>query len=297
MLYQKAEKFINETFWTLSHDGSSKFNATEEIKRKLEKDNKEKDPDYYSNREGIVHASSIGSRCLRGIMLEMLGAKTDSEIEARKLGVFAAGNLFEEYLINSLGDKIVGRQREYNYKYKTLTIVGRSDFLMNDNGTMRIGECKSVHSDSFWYREKEGNMVAWHNLIQLQIYLWLERELFGNEWNAELIYISKDDCTVSGHAIKYNPDIIEQIVKPTLDILNEAFEKRDANICPIPDSVIFSDEKNQFQTNWLAKYCLFHKQCAGENWEVETKLEVASKNKQLKDSLKKVGVGEIKVVE
>ncbi len=283
-LYGEAEHFINETFYKESYDNRSTLDIVKLMHDKLVNDNKEKDPDYYNHREGVIHATSI-TKCLRGVIYEMLGAKKDNEIDPRKLGVFQAGNLFEEYVVDSLGDKIIERQREYTYKYKNIILVGRSDFVLNDNGINRIGECKSVHSDSFFYRQREGTLIAWHNQIQLQIYMWLERILFGNNWDANLIYISKDDCTVSHCAIKFNQRIIDEVVIPALDYLNEAFEKKDPTVCPVPPTVVYSEARSQWQKNWLATYCDFHSQCSSPNWLLEAGDEVARKNKEQKAGL------------
>ncbi|HEC32784.1 MAG TPA: hypothetical protein ENI63_00810 [Candidatus Kaiserbacteria bacterium] len=280
-LYQEAEKFIKDMYWSETHDRRSSLKIEDLVNEKLVKDNKEKDPEYFSHREGVIHASSIYG-CLRGVIHEMLGAKPSEEYSARQLGIFQAGNLFEDYVVSSLGDRVIEGQREYVYKYKSITLVGRSDYIINDNGIIRIGENKSVHSDSFWYRQREGTLVAWQNQIQLQIYMWLERELFGNEWEGIFSYISKDDCTVESAPVQYNPRIINEIVKPALEIINEAYEKKDPNIAPLPSMSIFNEVKSQWQMNWLAKYCNYHNHCAGAGWILEAKDEVFRKNKEYK---------------
>lgn len=308
-LYQDAEKFVNDEFWKNTHDASSKLDIPKLIDEQLVRDNKDKDPDYYNHREGVVHSTSL-SKCLRGVVHEMLGAKKDSDIDPRKLGIFKAGNLFEDFVIDSLGKRVVHKQREYTYQYKGIFLVGRSDYTIDDNGVLRVGENKSVHSDSFWMREREGTLVAWQNQIQLQTYLWLERILtpYKNERGDVVLtntcttmtpapeeklnnpqgifsYISKDDCTVIGAPIKYNPNIINEIVIPALDLINEAYEKKDPSICPIPDMVVYSEAKNQYQKNWICKYCEFHSQCAGAGWVLEATNLVTKKNKELKSSM------------
>lgn len=299
-LYQQAEKFIKEIYWGETHDKRSTLKIAEVVDAKLLKDNQEKDPEYYNHRPGVVHASSIYG-CLRGVIHATIGTPPCKEPEARKLGIFQAGNLFEEYIINALGDKVIERQREYEYKYKSITLVGRSDYTINDNGIIRIGENKSVHSDSFWYRQREGTLVAWQNQIQLQIYMWLERILNHNEWEGIFSYISKDDCTVESAPIKFNQRIIDEIVIPALDIINEGFEKKDPNIAPLPPLSVFNEEKQQWQTNWLAKYCDYHTHCAGAGWILEAQDEVYRRNKEYKavhpSAPKKRSKPEIKVEE
>lgn len=283
-LYQEAEKYINDIYWNESHDSHSKLNVPKIIEEKLVKENKEKDPHYYEHREGVIHATSV-AKCLRGVVYGMLGAEKDNPIETRILGVFKAGNLFEDFIIEALGDRVVHKQREYTFIYKNLTLVGRSDFTIDDDGIMRVGECKSVHSDSFWMREREGTLVAWHNQIQLQIYMWLERKLNGNNWDGVFTYISKDDCTVISAPVRFNPHIIDDIVIPALDIINEAYTAKNPELAPLPPSVIFSEAKHQYQKNWLAKYCEYHESCCGKGWILEATNLVTTRNKELKASM------------
>lgn len=319
ILYQEAEKLIKEIYWKETHDPHTSLHLPKVIEEKLIKANKEKDPDYYDHREGVVHSTSI-SKCLRGVVHEMLGAKKTSELDPRKLGIFMAGNLFEDFVIQALGDRVIHTQREYEYHYKSITLVGRSDYTIDDDGTLRVGENKSVHSDSFWMREREGTLIAWHNQVQLETYLWLERILDpyqcttckkvilsnevpkcaqckdkGNIVSAPELklksphgvfsYISKDDCTVIGAPVQYNPRFTNEIIIPTLDIINEAYTKKDPNLAPLPSMVIYSEAKHQYQKNWLCTYCDYHTLCAGAGWILEATNLVTQRNKELKSAM------------
>lgn len=175
-LYQDAEKFIKDIYWSETHNKENKLNLPEVIAAKLVKDNKEKDPDYYDHREGVVHVTSL-SKCLRGVVHEMLGASKDAPPDARKLGVFKAGNLFEDFIVDALDGLMLDRQTEYIYKYKGVYVTGRDDGTIEYEGQRTMLEAKSVHSDSFWYREQEGTLVAAHNQAQIQTYLWFRRIL------------------------------------------------------------------------------------------------------------------------
>ena len=306
-LYQDAEKYIKEIYWSETHDPHSKLDLPKIIEERLIKDNKEKDPEYFEHREGVVHSTSL-SKCLRGVVHEMLGAKKDNEMATRKLGIFKAGNLFEDFVVAALGDRVVHAQREYRYKYKSITLVGRSDFTINDDDVMRVGENKSVHSDSFWMREKEGTLIAWHNQIQLMTYLWLERILepyltldgkilLTNDPELGMVpapehklvnphgvfsYISKDDCTVIGASIQFNPHFVDDIILPALDIINEGYTSKNPEAAPLPPMVIFSEAKHQYQKNWLATYCEYHESCCGKGWILEATNLVTQRNKELK---------------
>lgn len=278
LLYQRAEKFINESFWKLSHDKNSSTDIQSLVAAKMLRDDKEKDVDYYGHRPGVFHVSDL-TGCLRGALHAQMGAKPDKEADARTLGIFKAGNLFEDFIVDALGDKVIQRQREYTLKYKDIVLVGRSDYTLDDNGVIRVCENKSVNSQSFWYRKQEGTLVAWNNQIQLQTYLWLERMLFQHEWHGMFSYISKDDCTISSCAVKYNPEIIEQIVIPSLDALNNAFVHKDPALCPVPQLTEYSESRQKWKVNWLCSYCNYHNSCAGDAWLVEANAEVTRKNR------------------
>ena len=317
-LYQDAERYIRDIYWKETHDPHSKLDLPKIIEERLIKDNKEKDPHYYEHREGVVHSTSL-AKCLRGVVHEMLGAKKDNEMETRKLGIFKAGNLFEDFVIAALGERVIHAQREYEYHYKGITLVGRSDYTIDDEGVMRVGENKSVHSDSFWMREREGTLVAWHNQVQLMTYLWLERILdvygcsnfCGNvvlsnkpphcaKCDVDMVptpdqkldnphgvfsYISKDDCTVIGAPIQFNPHFVDEIIIPALDIINEGYTKKDPTIAPLPSLAIFAEAKKQYQKNWLATYCEYHSSCAGAGWILEATNLVTQRNKELKAAM------------
>lgn len=364
-IYQEAEKFINDMFWTDTHDKDSNLNISELVEAKLLQDDKEKDPEYYNPRLGVVHASQLYG-CLRGTVHKALCHKPTQTVDARKLGVFKAGNLFEDYIVEALGERVIGSQTEYEYKYKNITLVGRSDYRIKDNDVIRIGENKSVHSDAFWYRQQEGTLVQWHNQIQLQIYMWLERILdrymcddcahfkmsnqpvncpecgkpMRNDGKKPdkiypqgiFSYISKDDCTVASAAVKFNQAVIDEIVIPSMDIVSDAVGKRiplimkgrelkkeyeeavkkaensgndgadvaladslgnelkelwkqinDLSEVPLPEPAVYAPTKNQWQVNWLAKYCDHHDDCAGKGWLLEAQDIVKRKNIELRN--------------
>ena len=98
-------------------------------------------------------------------------------------------------------------------------------------------------------------------------------------------YISKDDCTVIGAPVQYNVGFVHEIIQPALDLINEAYEKKDPIICPVPDMVVFSEAKHQYQRNWLCSYCEYHSQCVGAGWVLEAANRVTAKNKEAKASM------------
>ena len=279
-LYQQAEAEIKKQFLPKSFDYDCKFDLQKTVQDKLIADASIKDnSEYYESKQGEVHVSSL-YRCLRGVYYEMMGEKPTGEIAPRVLGVFKAGNFFEEFIIESLGDKVQDRQTEYRFKYKSLTLVGRDDgTFLDDKGNRRVLECKSQHSDSFWYMQKEGMGVQWQHQIQLQTYLWLRRQLFNDEVDGYFAYISKDDCTIQGVPVKYNENIINEIVLPILDALNEAVEQKNPELLPLPEAIIL--DKGKYKTNWLCKYCNYHELCQ-PLWSLDIEDRIKAKNKLLK---------------
>lgn len=322
-LYQDSEKFIKDIFWAKSHNKDNTLNIPDVVAQKLVHDNENKDPEYYKHRPGVVHVTSL-QKCLRGVVHEMLGATKDNPADTRKLGVFKAGNLFEDYIVEALGDKMLDRQTEYIYKYKGITLTGRDDGTISHDGKLMILENKSVHSDAFWRREKEGTLVATHNQAQLQTYLWLRRILpnvfrWGDDdqpiytnlskeelaeykgWDVEMInnftkednsnlngifcYISKDDCTISQAPIKFNQEIIDEVVIPAMDIIAYGYANKCPEKVPAPAPVTFDELKHQYQKNWLCTYCDYHSQCAGKGWVAEATAEITRKNKEIQSTM------------
>lgn len=284
-LYSEAEEFIDDIFWSEVHDKSNTLNIPDIVHTKLIKDNEEKSKGgYYGHRDGVVHVTSL-SKCLRGVAREMLGIEAEDTIEARKLGVFKAGNLFEDFIIEALSDKMQDRQTEYVYKYKNIVLTGRDDGTILHGGRRTLLENKSVNSDSFWYRQKEGKLIAWQNQIQIQTYLWLRRELFNDPVDGIFSYVSKDDVTIISAPVKFSQRIIDEIVIPTLDILNEVYISKNPEVAPLPPMVVFNKSRNQYQKNFLCTYCLHHSGCAGAGWVLEATNMVTQKNKELKASM------------
>lgn len=321
-LYQEAEKFIKDIYWAESHDKSNTLNISDVVGERLVQDNKEKDPEYYDHRPGVVHVSSL-SKCLRGVVHEMLGTpkdEVDEKAEKRQLGVFKAGNLFEEFIVEAMGDKMLDRQTEYVYKYHELYVTGRDDGTISHDGGRRMLECKSVHSDSFWHREKEGTLCAYQNQMQIQTYLYFRRILpnvFVREDTNEIIYtnldkqalweyrgmkpddvlkpvakpdesnlngifayISKDDCTIAQAPVKFNQRIIDETVLPALEAVRLGYVNKNPNQVEAPPLTTYQVGRGQHTKNWLCTYCSYHQSCAGKGWVLEAQAEVTRLNKE-----------------
>lgn len=352
-IYQEAERFVNEAFYSGTFDNTSKLRLGDIVNAKLEADNAAKDPEYYGHRDGVVHVSSLYG-CVRGLIHQAIGSPKTSVVEARKLGIFKAGNLFEDFVVDALGALVLNRQTEYLYKHKNLVVTGRDDGLLLHEGQHRLLEAKSVHSDSFWYRQREGVLVQWHNQMQLTTYLWFRRILpfvyvFKNDRTGEegevysnmtveevsahkkgntfvrqvekpdwsqlggiFSYVSKDDCTVESAPVKFNENLINEIILPVLDMVDAGYmkvmpfvdakkamaaenatpedleaaqEKINEVIrasAPAPAFAVYAEQKKQWQTNWLCKYNDYADHCYGKGWLLAAQDEVKRRNSEAK---------------
>lgn len=315
MLYQESAQFIKNQFFPKSLDSKrSTLNLEAIVGSHLRDMDAKKDPGYYGHQPGVVHVTSL-SGCLRGTVLRLLGATPNEDKTNRQLGVFHAGNLFEDFIISSLGSRVLEKQREYRYQLDGITLVGRSDYLIKDGDVYRIGENKSVHSDAFWHRQKSGELIAWQNQLQLQTYMWLERVLspfrceacgktvLVNDGSSPVCsckapnipmrpapkitpdgvftYISKDDCSIVSCPIKFNQEIIDNCVLPAVETIRTAYLAGDATLAPLPEPVAYSESNKRWEKNFLASYCDFHEQCS-PGWREKAGKEVARLNFEAK---------------
>ncbi len=284
-IYQQAESYLRNIFLSQTLDYDCKFDLQKVVQDKMVADSSVKDnSEYYLPKKGEVHVSSL-YKCLRGVYYEMNGVEATQEIAPRVLGVFKAGNLFEDFIVESMGDKMLDRQTEYRLQYKSIVLVGRDDgTFTDDKGERRVLECKSQHSDSFWYMLKDNMGVQWQHQIQLQCYLWLRRKLYNDNVNGYYAYISKDDCSIQGVPVKFNQNIINDIIIPILDLLNEAYEKQNPELLPLPEPIVYDKKTGKYKRNWLCTYCNYHSLCAGEMWHVgiEDKVKISNKNNKTK---------------
>jgi hypothetical protein len=351
-LYQEAERFVRDQFWGNTHDPSATLKLADMVEAKLVADNAAKDPDYYGHRMGVVHVSSLYG-CVRSLIHQAIGSPKTAVIEPRKLGIFKAGNLFEDFVVDALDGLVLNRQTEYLYRHNGLVLTGRDDGLLLYDGKYSILEAKSVHSNSFWNRQREGTLVQWHNQIQLTTYLWLRRNLpflymvdgeplYTNlsieevrqykpaakdivqvekpdhsELTGIFSYISKDDCQVMSAPIRFNQNIIDEIVLPVIELVAEGYTKvlplipaRDeakakstysnllddpefekiqnqindviASVAPAPAFAVWEDSKKQWQINWLCKYNDWADLCYGRGWVLVAQDEVKRLNIEAK---------------
>lgn len=184
------------------------------------------------------YASRLGS-CLTGLYLERKGFPPETEFDDRTLRVFAAGKLFEEFIINLLKKSGTAHETQTPISWPEYDLRGRADLVLDGV----VYEIKTMHSHGFHYMRKNGERGKLHHRMQLWTYLKCL-----NLTRGELVYISKDDLTILQYPVLLEDKALEAEVLKELTILKRAWEQSLPPV-PVPD------------TDWRAKYCRWHRQC------------------------------------
>jgi len=188
------------------------------------------------------HISRLGS-CLRGLYLERIGEKPDTEFDDRTLRVFSVGKMFEDWFVSLLVAKPIKTETQVRIESRELGVSGYADFVAEYKGEKKVYEIKTKHSKSFWYMEKEGKPMRQH-----QYQLWMYLHLLDIDEGA-ILYISKDDLALAEYPVYKNDESIKQEVFNELDLLNKAWKDKNPSILPLPEEP------------WKGKYCRFHSKC------------------------------------
>lgn len=191
------------------------------------------------------HVSSLGS-CLTGQYLERLGKKPDKPYDARTLRVFHVGNVFEDWLLNTLERKLDGSmERQKELIDKDLDIMGHPDAIVeHETGEKEIIEVKTIHSRGFHWMAKEGRSGYDHHRLQLWLYLYMT----GIE-KGRIVYLSKDDLCINEYPVYITDEKAKSEARKNLAILKQAWKDQKP---PTP----ILDPKD-----WKYVYCNYHLQC------------------------------------
>lgn len=225
------------------------------------------------------------SKCLRGAYYERQGLEPDTPITDRVRRIFKVGKVFEEgitEIMKKREDLHLLPQERLELPEKHLT--GKLDFSLTDNDNKKIAivELKTMHSNGFWYREREGFTALPHHKEQLMMYMYLyglKHDIKPEDIEGIVVYISKDDLAMMEIITPYQEDIVKEALRK-LDILEEAWQKQIPPV--IPEEIVFDEAKHKWIVNWTAKYCNYHKRCTGDNnWlaKAEAKVRELNKNK------------------
>lgn len=189
------------------------------------------------------HASKFGS-CLRGMYLERMGVKPDSEFVERELRVFDCGHIFENWFVDLLkNDKDLKIEQQVRVELKDLNISGYADGVISYNGFKKVLEVKSKHSYGFKYLEKDGAQEQHRE----QVWIYLK----GLEIKeGSIIYLSKDDLRIMEFPVYLKDKALELSVMKQVELLNQAWKDKSPYILPLPE-----------KDSWQSKYCRWHSQC------------------------------------
>jgi len=170
--------------------------------------------------------------------LERKGIIPDEDFDERTLRVFSVGNIFEDWVVDTI--KATGKEVETQVRVedKKLGVSGKIDLKMDNV----LYEIKSKHSKAFWYMLKKDAPMQQHE-EQLWTYLYLT-----NIEKGYIVYVSKDDLAIQEYPVYLENEDIKNSVFTQLKVLNLAWKKE---LPPPPP------EKD----TWQSKYCRWHKQC------------------------------------
>jgi len=189
------------------------------------------------------HPSKLGS-CMRGMYLERLGVKPDTEFDARTLRVFNVGHLFEDWIVELIeGTSGYEFTKQVRVEDKALDIAGYADLFVKKGKEQKLYEIKSKHSRAFWYMENKKEGANHHHKMQLWLYLKLL-----NVSEGAILYVSKDDLTLAEYPVLLSDIKLGKEVMKELEILNACWKNK--TLPPLAE-----------EGSWQAKFCRFHRQC------------------------------------
>lgn len=197
-------------------------------------------------------ATDLG-KCLRGVYYARQGVEPIEKLDERKYRIFKVGNLFEEWVIDTIsqvgnGVKI---ERPETIYLKDLDFSVRPDLIVTKGDERFLYEIKSVHSQKFWWMEKRGEGPDEHYLMQTWMGLYATDIQEGR-----LIYVSKDDLCMAEYVVTLDGEIGEKAMTE-IKILNEAWQRQE----PPEAAPAIIDNK----VNWKAKYCPYHTLCLNDD--------------------------------
>ncbi len=232
------------------------FSITDIINKEVKKKEQRKRTSWY--------ATDLG-KCLTGAYHARLG-REPMERNDRKYRLFAVGNLFEKWVIDTLN----ASDSDATFKQpETLTIEGqdlhvRPDLIVTlDNGDQILYELKTCHSGKFGWMIKKGEGPDRHYEMQT----WCGLKATGID-TGRLLYMSKDDMRIEEFTVYLDDTQLEADVMRDLEILNTAWKTKTAPEPP-PVWVIQNGKK---KLNWKADWCEYHHHCMGDdNWRENAK--------------------------
>lgn len=248
--------------------------SVREIVEKSVIESRKKDREEWEQRGWF--SSGLGN-CLSGRYYERLSDGKE-EIDPRKAMLFSVGDAFHEWVYRKVRDSGIRAVFEESLEDEALHMVGRLDMrLEREPRIWTVYDIKTVHSKSFWWREKNGNSAQPQHILQLTAYLMMLKAKYPKlTFEGRLLYISKDDLVMQEVDVPYDGKNVAYITQ-TLTTLNDAWEKK---VAPPHEPDVVS-ESGKWVVNWKSRYCLYHHLCTGNaDWLEKAKEEATRKNQE-----------------
>ncbi len=223
--------------------------------------------------------------CLRGAFYRRKGLPPTSVISPDRMGIMEVGKIVETWIVDKVkqsGSLIAEQLRVEAPEYEA---SGKVDLILDEGGRPILYEIKSTNSFSFKYKIKNKEPQPQHKL-QALFYLWRLRktghsELPGIDFSnleGRIIYVSRDDLNRLIIPVTYSEETIKPVVEQ-LEILNSSWKKDE--LPPVPEAIIFDEEKGKWTINWVCDFCAYHELCAGRDWRAKAEQEVKERNASL----------------
>ncbi|MBU2082100.1 CRISPR-associated protein Cas4 [Patescibacteria group bacterium] len=225
--------------------------------------------------------------CLRGVFYRRKGLPPTSTIPPDRMGIMEVGKIVEEWIVNKVkqsGNLIAEQLRIEAPEYEA---SGKVDLILNEGGKPVLYEIKSTNSFSFKYKLKNRQPQPQHKL-QTLFYLWRLRnyghqdcpEVDFSNLQGRLIYVSRDDLNRLIIPLDYSEVAIKPIIDQ-LEILNTSWKMDE--LPPVPEPVVFDEEKGKWIINFVCDFCAYHELCAGRDWRAKAEQEVKERNATLEN--------------
>lgn len=237
------------------------------------------------NREPYVKkswwATDLNS-CLRGAFYRRKGLPPTSVIPPGRMGIMEVGKIVEEWIVNKVkqsGKLIAEQLRIEAPEYEA---SGKVDLILDEGGKPVLYEIKSTNSFSFRYKSKNKQPQLQHK-FQTLFYLWRLRnhghqdhpEINFSNLEGRLIYVSRDDLNRLIIPVEYSESAIKPIISQ-LEILNGSWKNDE--LPPIPEAVVFDEERGKWAINLVCDFCAYHELCAGRDWRARAEQEIKERN-------------------
>ena len=226
--------------------------------------------------------------CLRGVFYRRKGLPPISVISPDRMGIMEVGKIVEEWIVNKVkqsGNLVAEQLRVEAPEYEA---SGKVDLIIDEGGRPILYEIKSTNSFSFKYKIKNKEPQPQHKL-QTLFYLWRLRNHGHQEIShidlsnleGRIIYVSRDDLNRLIIPVDYSENAIQPIVEQ-LEILNKSWQNDE--LPPIPEQIIYDEERGKWGINWVCDFCAYHELCAGRDWRQKAEQEVKERNGALEKS-------------